>query len=158
MNKTSRITKEEVLNAQNDWKSGIIDIGNKFINNEDYELRAIEHLNNLYAYKLTDVLFKPTKVSKVQFRSTFEQALSYFVATNNECEEDSGFAINPWIDVRFENSSISLLGNTALAMGNYFFTDKNKKETKVEYTFGYIKNEEGKLLINLHHSSVPFSL
>jgi len=93
----------------------------------------------------------------VQFRSTFDQALSYFVATNNECEEDKGFAINPWIDVRFENSNIILQNNLALAMGNYFFTDNEKKETKVEYTFGYIKNDEGRLLINLHHSSVPFA-
>ncbi len=157
MNIESTITKDEVLNAQNDWKNGIIDIGKKFINNEDYESRAIEHLNNLYAYKFTDVLFKPTKVSKVQFRSTFDQALSYFVATNNECEEDKGFAINPWIDVRFENSNIILQNNLALAMGNYFFTDNEKKETKVEYTFGYIKNDEGRILINLHHSSVPFT-
>ena len=45
MNIVSTITKDEVLNAQNDWKNGIIDIGKKFINNEDYESRAIKHLN-----------------------------------------------------------------------------------------------------------------
>ena len=48
MNIESTITKDEVLNAQNDWKNGIIDIGKKFINNEDYESRAIKHLNDLF--------------------------------------------------------------------------------------------------------------
>ena len=27
--------------------------------------------------------------------------------------------------------------NRAIAMGNYFFTDLNGNEAKVEYTFGY---------------------
>ena len=36
-------------------------------------------------------------------------------------------------------------------MGNYFFQSfTDKDEVKVEYTFGYIKNNEENLLINLH--------
>ena len=44
-------------------------------------------------------------------------------------------------------------------MGNYYFTsvDDKKNETKVEYTFGYIKDKRGNLRINLHHSSIPHS-
>ena len=42
-------------------------------------------------------------------------------------------------------------------MGNYFFTDQRGVETKVEYTFGYIQDEEGRLRIQLHHSSIPAS-
>ena len=41
-------------------------------------------------------------------------------------------------------------------MGNYYFTDFNDVETKVEFTFGYFKNKEGNLLIDLHHSSFPY--
>jgi len=41
-------------------------------------------------------------------------------------------------------------------MGNYFFTETNGNEVKVEYTFGYFLNNEGELKINLHHSSLPF--
>ena len=42
-------------------------------------------------------------------------------------------------------------------MGNYYFLGTGqKKEIKVEYTFGYIKDNNGNLLINLHHSSLPF--
>ena len=32
-----------------------------------------------------------------------------------------------------------------------------KNETKVEYTFGYIRDINGNLRINLHHSSIPHS-
>ena len=47
--------------------------------------------------------------------------------------------------------------NRAIAMGNYFFTDLNGDEAKVEYTFGYtLKN--GQLKIDLHHSSFPYSI
>ena len=44
-------------------------------------------------------------------------------------------------------------------MGNYYFTSEQdkKNETKVEYTFGYIKDINGNLRINLHHSSIPHS-
>merc|ERR1712107_751934 len=38
--------------------------------------------------------------------------------------------------------------------GNTEFPDG--KETKVEYTFGYFRDSEGQLRINLHHSSLPF--
>jgi len=149
------IEKNEILKAQEKWKNGIIDIGNKYINDLNYEERAIEHIKELYAYGVTDVLFKPTKVSKIQFRSTFEEALSYFVASNSVCLEDKGFALEPWIDIRFENSNILIQKNTALAMGNYFFTNSDSKVSKVEYTFGYLKMDE-KILINLHHSSIPY--
>ena len=40
-------------------------------------------------------------------------------------------------------------------MGNYFFTDSNGDEVKVEYTFGYVSDENGNLRIQVHHSSMP---
>jgi hypothetical protein len=100
-------------------------------------------------------LFKPTLAAVEQFRPTFEQALSYFVASNNACPEDKGFAIKGWTKVRFENTDIILDGSTALAMGNYFFTPPKGEEVKVEYTFGYVLDDAGALRINLHHSSMP---
>jgi hypothetical protein len=78
------------------------------------------------------------------------------VGGSPEFPEDNGFALQPWGKVRFENAGIIVSEKTALAMGNYFFTDYNDVETKVEYTFGYRKAENGKLKINLHHSSLPF--
>ena len=104
---------------------------------------------------MTNVLFKPTLAVIEQFRPNFESALSYFVASNNECPEDKGFAIKGWTKVRFENSDVIIDGNYALAMGNYFFTDSNGDEVKVEYTFGYVSDENGNLRIQVHHSSMP---
>ena len=92
-----------------------------------------------------------------QFRPTFESALSYFVAANGVCQEDTGFAIKGWTSVRFENSGFVINETSALAMGNYFFTGEDGKETKVEYTFGYILDEASDLRIVLHHSSLPAS-
>ena len=52
---------------------------------------------------------------------------------------------------------IDITGNVATAMGNYYFTCSETGDvTKVEYTFGYKKNNDGKVRIYLHHSSVPY--
>jgi len=66
--------------------------------------------------------------------------------------------LQPWTQVRFENTALILEENRALAMGNYFFTDTNGLETKVEYTFGYTKTSDGALKIDVHHSSLPFHI
>jgi len=75
--------------------------------------------------------------------------------------EDAGFAINGgkgWSKVVFDNHQIELKGSVAIAMGNYYFTcAKDGSQTKVEYTFGYKRNDDGKVRIFLHHSSVPYS-
>jgi len=104
------------------------------------------------------VLFKPTKAAIIQFRTTYEGALSYFVSGNDKFEEDQGFAIHPWVKVRIDNKATFVHGNYAVAMGNYFFTETNGNEVKAEYTFGYLKGQDENLKIKLHHSSLPFSV
>ena len=85
-------------------------------------------------------------------------ALSYFLGGSNSfCSEDEGFAMKPWVDVKFANSGFIIENERAIAMGNYFFTDSSGAIVKVEYTFGY-KLRNGNLVIDLHHSSLPFSL
>lgn len=152
-----KITKEQVETAQKAWGDGIVRIAAAHAAGEDYEQVARDHISTLYAYGKTAVLFKPTLAAEVQFRSTFEQALSYFVATNNVCPEDSGFAIKGWTAVRFDNVDVLTEGPTAMAMGNYFFTDPEGEEVKVEYSFGYTLDEQGNVRIHLHHSSMPYS-
>merc|ERR1712182_77652 len=104
-----------------------------------------EAAGQLYGYGNCDVLFKPTK------------------ATENDKfkGEDAGFAINGgkgWKDVTFRNHKIDLNGPTAQAMGDYVFTDATSGDkVRVEYTFGYKRNDDGKVRIYLHHSSVPYS-
>jgi hypothetical protein len=149
------VTVAEVKDAQRAWGKGIVAIATAHTNGGDYVGLATDHVNTLYAYQMGPVLFKPTLAAVDQFRPTFETALSYFVASNNACPEDQGFAIQGWTDVRFENSDVIIDGNTALAMGNYYFTSPEGVEVKVEYTFGYIEDGNGGLRIQLHHSSMP---
>lgn len=147
----------DVENAQRQWGDGIVKIASAHKADGNYTEIATKHVEDLYAYDISEVLFKPTMASIEQFRPTFEAALSYFVASNGVCKEDTGFAIKGWTSVRFENSGIIIHENNAIAMGNYFFTGADGNETKVEYTFGYILDEASNLRIVLHHSSLPAS-
>ena len=151
------IKNEEVKKIQNTWGEGVVKIGSLKHNRIECEKFTSDFLDNLYAFEMGDVLFKPTKCAIEQFRPTKSEALSYFIAGDDRaCDEDKGFAIQPWTKVRFENSGFILEEERALSMGNYFFTDLNGDEAKVEYTFGY-KLIDGKLKIDLHHSSFPYT-
>ncbi|MBA3985253.1 MAG: hypothetical protein H0X63_01425 [Flavobacteriales bacterium] len=150
------IQKNEIQNVQQKWADGVIKIGSLKNNREACEEYTNQFLSERYAFDEKDVLFKPTKCAHEQFRNTKVKALSYFIAGDDKvCGEDQGFAITPWTKIRFENSNILLEEDRAIAMGNYYFTDTNGNEVKVEYTFGYkLINEE--LKIDLHHSSLPY--
>lgn len=155
MASTTAITEADVLAAQKAWGDGIVAIASTHTAGGDYKARATEHINARYAYGETAVMFKPTLASEKQFRGTFDEALSYFIGRQGS--EDNGFAIQGWTNVRWENTGIYTSAETAMAMGNYFFTAPDGEETKVEYSFGYIRNEAGDLKINLHHSSLPYA-
>ena len=149
------ITQQEIIDAQHLWANAIIAIGHEHHNNGDYARLAEIHIKTLYAYDFADVLFKPTLASEKQFRNTYEEALSYFIG--GQIKEDSGFAIKPWSQIRFGEQNFIIENGYALAMGNYFFIEADQiEEIKVEFTFGYIKDTDGKLRINLHHSSLPY--
>jgi hypothetical protein len=113
-------------------------------------------IRNSYAYHKEEVLFKPTLASKVMFRKTFNSALSYFIGNDNQFPEDKGFALNPWAHVDFDIAGIKTGSNHALVMGNKLLTDKTGKTTIANFTMGFIKDEDGSLKINLHHSSLPY--
>ena len=152
------ITKSQIHEAQKKWGDGIVKIGTLKDNESECLEFTKSFLNNLYDFENNDVLFKPTKAAEEQFRPNFQMALSYFLGGSNSfCSEDEGFAMKPWVDVKFANSGFIIENERAIAMGNYFFTDSSGTVVKVEYTFGY-KLRNGHLLIDLHHSSLPFSL
>merc|ERR1712070_645320 len=130
----------------------------------DYVKVAADAAGELYGYGHSNVLFKPTKAAEYPFRPTGGEAMSYFVGgsvVDGGYEEDAGFAINGgkgWSDVVFTNHQIDYNGNTATAMGSYVFTCATTgSKNKVEYTFGYKRNADGKCRIFLHHSSVPYA-
>lgn len=152
------ITEQEVVEAQEAWGDGIVKIGKAFSSKGDYRKAAADHINKYYAYNQSLVLFKPTLAADKQFRASFDGALSYFVGGHDSYPEDKGFAIKPWTKVRWENHGI--VNNAcamAVAMGNYYFTPKgSKKEVKVEYTLGYMRDEKGDLRIAVHKSAMPY--
>jgi hypothetical protein len=150
------ISKQEIIQFQQEWGDKIVHIGKLFLEGKDYKQATIELVEQLYAFNEGSVLFKPTRAAKRQFRATKEGAISYFIGDNDQFPEDSGFALNPWIKVRFENYNFILDESMPISMGRYFFTDPMGKEKHVEYTIGYIRSEENKIKIKLHHSSVPF--
>ncbi|WP_227740545.1 hypothetical protein [Vibrio jasicida] len=145
------ISTTEVESIQKEWGEGIVKIGTA----KDARKAATEHIEKFYAFDDGQVLFKPTLAAVDQFRGTKKEALSYFIG--QDLSEDKGFALAPYIKVRWENEGIITDQDSAIAMGNYFFTKKDGQEIKVEYTFGYVKDSDGKLKINVHHSSIPYS-
>ena len=150
------ITIVQVENSQESWGNGVVKIGSLKNSRNECVAYCKAFLDERYAFDAGNVLFKPTKCATEQFRPSKLDALSYFIAgEDRKCQEDKGFAIQPWTKVRFENAGIILEENRAIAMGNYFFTDLDGNEAKVEYTFGY-KLIDGELKIDLHHSSFPF--
>merc|ERR1719506_2062828 len=150
------MTKELIEAAQEAWGDGIVNIAKAHTDGGDFVQAATDHINTLYAYEESTVLFKPTLAADEQFRPTFDKALSYFVASNNACPEDKGFAIKGWTAVRFDGDII-IVGSVGMAMGNYFFTTPEGDEAKVEYSFGYMLDEDGNVRINLPHSSMPYA-
>ncbi len=154
-NNQPALTAEQITAIQDAWGQGIVNIGQVHTDNGDYRSAATDHINTFYAYDESEVLFKPTLAAQDQFRGTFDEALSYFVG--GDIAEDGGFAIAPYTNVRWENEGTIINGGTAMSMGNYFFTQVDGSEVKVEYTFGFEQMENGEPKIVLHHSSLPFS-
>jgi hypothetical protein len=157
------VTETEVIEAQNFWAQSIVDISNSFLTGGDYVSLAGERAGELYGYDHSNVLFKPTKAAQQQFRPTAGGAMSYFVghdAVISGYKEDQGFAINAkkgFSAVVFDNHQIDCHGDVAHAMGTYEFTCATTGEiSEVEYTFGYKRNDDGKVRICLHHSSIPY--
>ena len=60
------ITKQDIIAVQEQWGNGIVKIGAAFMEKQDYTAAAQEHIDTLYAYGLSTVLFKPTKAAEDQ--------------------------------------------------------------------------------------------
>lgn len=147
------ITAADVQAAQKMWGDAVVAIGKA---GDKAEETAEAAAKAAYAFDLGPIQFKPTLAAEAPFRPDLEGALSYFVGGNQKFTEDKGFALKPWSKVRFENHTVKMHGNVAIAMGHYFFTGPDGKETKVEYSKGYVKTKDGKVLLFLQDSSMPY--
>ncbi len=154
----SNITEEEVEAAQKAWGAALVQISTDFKDGgiEKAKTTANAVLDAAYAYNLGAVLFKPTlTVAPQTFRTTKEGALAYFVGGDPNFP-DKGFAIKPWTKYEFENAAVHISGDVAITMGNVRLTDDKNNVTVVDKTWGFKKDDEGKLRIFLHHSSLPY--
>ncbi len=87
---------------------------------------------------------------------TREGALAYFVGQNKSFPNDTGFALKGWEKYEYENHGVYMNGDLVITMGLVHLTDKSGKKTTVNKTWGFKKDNQGKLRIVLHHSSLPF--
>ncbi len=147
------ITKEDVQKAQKAWGDAVVAIGKA---KKNAPAVAENAARTAYAFDLGPIQFKPTLAAETPFRPDLEGTLSYFVSGNDKFAEDSGFALRPWSKVRFDNHTVKMHGNVAIAMGHYYFTGPDGNETKVEYTKGYVKTPDERVLIFLQDSSLPY--
>jgi len=160
----SRITAEEVREAQETWGNAVVAVGKVFSDGGDYKSVGKAGLDVLYGYHSGfDVLFKPTKAKDFAVRTTEAEAISYFVGADavdashsGARAEDKGFALAPFTHVRWNNYGTIIDSDSATAMGEYYFTDTKGGITKAEYTFQYRRGPDGKLKIVVHHSSIPY--
>lgn len=153
---SSEVLEKKVFNIQKRWASSLVEIGKAFLDKKDYIALTYKFLDELYYFKQGKILFKPTKASQKQFRKDKNDFVSYFIGHNKVSEEDKGFALQPWKSIYFENFDITTFDKVSISMGNFFFTDYQNIQIKVEYSFGYIFDQERNLKIIFHHSSIPF--
>jgi hypothetical protein len=128
----------------------------------DYKAVARQLIADLYDYEEGKVFFKPTLThGKNTFRNTKAGALAYFVGGNPDFPEDKGFALEPWMKVRYDNAGegndgIQIHGDIALTMGNVYLTGISGQEIMVDKTFAFRKCADGKLRLIVHKSALPF--
>jgi hypothetical protein len=154
------ITESEVLAAQKAWGDALVAISTTYDEKGKDAAKALAEkvIDEAYAYQMGAVLFKPTLTKAPQtFRTTREGALAYFVGDNPSFPDDKGFALKGWRKVEIRNAGIFIDGNVATTMGNVLITDKTGKVTTVDKTWKFIKDNNGKLRIVVHHSSLPYN-
>ena len=159
------ISVAEVKAAQNAWCEALLSISKVHKDSGITKSKALagEIIDAAYGYQFGPVAFKPTWAKgDTTFRDTRSGALSYFVG-GDPAFNDSGFAIgtpgdnrSTWVKCVPEIFVIQSFGNTANAMGWVHLEAADGTTSKVDKTFGYLRDDNGALRIVVHHSSTPF--
>lgn len=157
------ITYDEVNAAQQAWCDALVKIGKIKEEGGDYKAFAEQVLTDAYNYDYGKVFFKPTLTFGDQtFRNDKKGALAYFIGGDKDYPNDKGFALKPWVKVRYdnagtENEGIQIYGTIAITMGNVWLTAKDGSEVKVDKTWVFKKGKDGKLRIIVHKSALPYN-
>jgi len=156
----------EVKAAQEAWCDALISISKAHAEGGLARSKPLASsvIDSAYGYQFGPVAFKPTWAKgPTTFRETSAGALSYFVG-GDPAFQDSGFAIgtpgskrSQWVKCQPEIFVIQSFGNTANAMGWVHLGAADGTKSKVDKTFGYLRDDNGNLRIVVHHSSTPFS-
>lgn len=149
-----KITIEDILSVQKAWGDAIVKAGEAYEKGFDLLPFAKRGLKHLYGFGERDVLFKPTRAIDVPFRSTLDEAVSYFIG--GIIKEDHGFATSMFQKIIFNNYKIVMSGDEAFAIGCYTFVTQDGTEMTAEYTIGYYLSTDKNVKIFLHHSSFPY--
>lgn len=160
------ISVSEVKGAQEAWCDALVSISRAHDQGGIAKSKSLagDVIDAAYGYQFGPVAFKPTWAKgDTTFRKTREGALSYFVG-DDPAYADSGFAIgtpggnrSPWVKCVPEIFVIQNFGNTANAMGWVHVETADGIKSKVDKTFGYVRDDDGTLRIVVHHSSTPFA-
>jgi hypothetical protein len=157
------VTYEEVNAAQQAWCDALMKIGTLKETGGDYKAYANQVLSDAYNYDYGKVFFKPTLAFGEQtFRNDKKGALAYFIGGDPDYPNDKGFALKPWVKVRYDNAGkdnqgIQIYGSVAITMGNVWLTDKDGNEVMVDKTWVFRKGKDGKLRIIVHKSALPYA-
>jgi len=143
MRNFEKMTKAEVVSAQQAWANAVVD-------------QDVETLLGLYDFGSPDepLLFKPTLADVIRLDEA--GARSYFVGGNADYPNDNGFLKNAWKRVEFRSAAGPILQAGGFGyndMGRYTFVNAKGHATRADYTFAYHKLD-GEVLISLHHSSI----
>ena len=163
---TETITVSEVKAAQNTWCDALVAISKAHDKGGIAKSKPLagEVIDAAYGYQFGPVAFKPTWTNgETTFRETRNGAVSYFVG-DDPAFGDSGFAVgtpganrSPWVKCVPEIFVIQNFGNTANAMGWVHFEAADGTKSKVDKTFGYVRDDDGALRIVVHHTATPFA-
>lgn len=163
---TDTISVSDVKAAQDAWCEALITISKTHDEGGLAKSKPLagEVIDAAYGYQFGPVAFKPTWAKgDVTFRDTRSGAVSYFVG-DDPAFGDPGFAIgtpganrSPWVKCEPEIFVIQSFGNTANAMGWVHLEAADGTTSKVDKTFGYVRDDDGALRIVVHHSSTPFA-
>ena len=148
--------REDIEAAQASWGAAVVHVG-AAESWEEAHARAVQLVEDHYCLEGDDLLFCPTKAAERPFRQTLEDAVSYFVGRDPGHPEDGGFALEPWVGVRFANAGVVCRQDVGITMGHYVFCRGDGSELLAEYSLVYVRDHQGALKLQLHHSALPYS-
>lgn len=153
------ISEQEVVQAQLDWCSALVNISSTYEQSGQAAAKtlAAQVIDAAYGYQMGAVLFKPTlTVAPHTFRTTRAGALSYFVGGDADFPQDSGFALKGWSNCEIDNAAVFIAGDSATTMGKVHLSGKDGAVTSVDKTWVFVKDDAGQLRIVAHHSSLEY--